>query len=37
MNSLEPLKIIEISKDDINSFVSITEKTILSEKLKEKY
>ena len=36
MNSLEPLKIIEISKDDINSFVSITEKTILSEKLKEK-
>ena len=36
MNNLEPLKIIETNKDDINNFVSITDKAIFSEQINEK-
>ena len=36
MKNLEPLKIIDTNKEDINNFVTITDKAIISERLNEK-
>ena len=32
MKNLEPLKIIDTNKEDINNFVTITDKAIISER-----